>query len=228
MPIKEKLYDPVDIAAPEPGRVVWFVGTDGQPRVKDSFGNVINFNGSPGPPGPPSVVPGPQGPAGAQGLPGPQGPPGAQGLPGNDSTVPGPTGAQGVPGPPGGGAVLVFGCTSIAATADTRYLPPGFGSITADTSATYSMVSPRAGTLKDLRVRHGIASGNGNPVVYTVDVNGSVTTISTSLATGAIGNASNTVNTVLISAGDLITIRAIKALSIGNGTQNVVVSLSLV
>lgn len=61
--------------------------------------------GPPGPPGAPSLVPGPAGKDGVDGAPGP---------PGADSTVPGPPGATGPPGANGadGAGIASLSCTS--------------------------------------------------------------------------------------------------------------------
>jgi hypothetical protein len=121
-------------------------------------------------------------------------------------------------------AVLTWGDDSIAAAADTRYLTPGRGA-TASTTDTRQMPSPRAGTLRNLYVRHNSAAGNGNSVVYTVMINGVATGITVTLASAAAGQASDLVNTAAVVQGDRISLRATKALSIGAGGQDVQVGL---
>ena len=86
---------------------------------------------------------------------------------------------------------------------------------------------PRAGTLRRFFVRHNTATGNGNNVVYTVMVNGVATAITVTLATGAIGQASDLVNTVAVAQGDRVSIRATKAVTIANGAINVQTSLEI-
>ena len=93
----------------------------------------VALEGPQGPPGPPSMVPGPTGPEGPTGpastVPGPQGPPGetgetgATGATGPASTVPGPQGPQGVKGDTGAqGATGATGATGAASTVPG---PPG-------------------------------------------------------------------------------------------------------
>jgi hypothetical protein len=124
--------------------------------------------------------------------------------------------------------VLTWGNDSIAAAADTRFLTPGRGgtAVTTVTTDINQLPAPRAGLLQNFFVRHNSTSGNGNNVVYTVLVNGAATAITVTLATGAIGQASDTVHTVVIAQGDRISIRAVKAVSIG-GAGDVDVQTSL-
>lgn len=94
----------------------------------------INVTPVPGPQGPAGAqgIPGPQGPAGAQGIPGPQGPAGAQGIPGAQG-IQGPVGPAGVPGPtgatgPAGGiASFAFLCSTISQTIAAAPVPGGQG-----------------------------------------------------------------------------------------------------
>jgi hypothetical protein len=87
--------------------------------------------------------------------------------------------------------------------------------------------APRSGTLRNLFVRHNVSGGNGNNVTYTVTVNGVATAITVMLATGAVGQASDTTHTLAISAGDRIGLMVVKAASIGGGSVDVVVTLEL-
>lgn len=122
--------------------------------------------------------------------------------------------------PLGSTAILLWGNDSIAAAADTRFLYCGRSTSTAPTTAITSFRSPRAGTLRNFRVRHNSAVGNGNSVVYDVLVNGVAAGLALALATGAVGDASNLVFTIAIASGDLIQLRAVKALAIGAGGIN--------
>lgn len=116
-------------------------------------------------------------------------------------------------GSSGFGSVMVWGAHSVAATADTRYLPPGYADITASTLAQFRMRMPRAGILQRFAVRHNAAQGNGNLVVYDVVINSASTGLNLALATGAIGmNTSNA--TISIQAGDIVDITATKPNSI--------------
>ena len=134
-----------------------------------------------------------------------------------------------------GSALLQWGNDSIAAAADTRALAPGFSRNIADTigglpgGGTEGLYrASRAGTLRNLRVRHNSSTGNGNSVVYTVFVAGVATAITATLASGAIGDASDLANTAAVAAGDLLQVRASKAVSIGAGGVSVMVDLEFV
>jgi hypothetical protein len=126
-----------------------------------------------------------------------------------------------------GSSVLTWGNNSVAASADTRWLDPGYEQATADNVDHHAFRLPRAGTVRNLRVRHNLANGNGNSVVYSVDQNGVASIITCTLATGAVGDASDLANTVAFAAGDLITIRAVKASAIGSGNVEVMASLEI-
>lgn len=132
---------------------------------------------------------------------------------------------------PGGvvadGAVLVWGSDNLGAAADTRFIPPGRSNGLAVTTSIYRFPLPRAGTLRNLFVRHNSAGGNGNLVVYTVIVNGVATTITASLATGAVGQASDIVNGFAAVQGDFVAIRCVKPVAVAGGNIDVQVSLEL-
>ena len=125
--------------------------------------------------------------------------------------------------PPSGTPVLVWGNTSIAAAADTRFLTPGFTNQTAQTSSI-GAVGLRSGVLRSFRVRHNSANGNGNNVVYDVRVNGVPQGLGLTLASGAIGGAADLVTAIAVPAGALLEVTASKALGIGSGGLDVVFS----
>lgn len=123
---------------------------------------------------------------------------------------------DGYPAAPVGGP-LVWGNANVGAAADTRYLNPGSDQGTASASRNWSVVMMRAGTLKNLYVRHNVSAGNGNNVVYTIHKNGTPTALTVTLATGAVGQASDTSNTVTVAAGDYIDLVAVKGSTIVSG-----------
>lgn len=127
-----------------------------------------------------------------------------------------------------GSSVLTFGADSISAGADTRFIPPGFDSATAPTASVGAYRAPRSGTMQNMRVRHNAANGNGNSIDYTLRINSVNTLMTATLASGAIGDASDLVNTVAVAAGDLIDVTAVKPLSIGSGNQDTMISMELV
>lgn len=118
-------------------------------------------------------------------------------------------------------SLLQWGNTSIAAAADTRFLSPGFTSQTAQTTSNSAFRATRAGSLRNFRVRHNAAVGNGNSVVYDVRINGAPQGLGLSLASGAIGDASDLVTALPVAAGDLIEVTATKAAGIGSGGVDV-------
>ncbi len=124
----------------------------------------------------------------------------------------------------GAGGVNLYGANNISAGADTRYLTPGYDTTTAGLTAI-GWIATRPGTMKNMRVRHNAAAGNGNNVVYTLVVNGVASTLTVTLATNAVGNGSDTTHSVSIAAGDRIEVTAAKAATIGSGTQVVMLSI---
>jgi hypothetical protein len=87
------------------------------------------------------------------------------------------------------------------------------------------MIAPRAGTLRNLFVRHNTPGGNGGVIVYTVRVNGVDTPITVSLAsTGLV--ASDLVNVAAVAQGDEISIKFTKPVTAGS-VFNVVATMEL-
>jgi hypothetical protein len=126
-----------------------------------------------------------------------------------------------------GPAILTWGVESIGSAADVRWLPPGHDMGVAILTETMRVPCPRAGTLRRLYVYHNAAVGNGQPVDYTVYVNGVATPITVALATGAIGFAFDIVNTAAVLAGNAISLRASKVAAIGSGLVQPQVSLEV-
>lgn len=129
-----------------------------------------------------------------------------------------------IPGAAAIGSLIEWGANNINSTADTRVMPPGFIDGLLNTNTPRGFVSPRAGTMRNLFARHNIAIGNGNPVVYTLRVNGVLTALTVSLVTGAVGSAGDTTHSVAIAQGDLIEMVCSKAAVIGNGTLDTMVA----
>lgn len=124
--------------------------------------------------------------------------------------------------PPGmtvSSAILSWGNDAIGTTTTTRFLTPWYSDTLAQTTAI-RWRAPRAGTAKNLRVRHNTTAGNGNSIVYTLRVNGVASALTVSLAsTGS--DASDLVNTVAIAAGDLLDLIVTKALSIAGSPSDI-------
>jgi hypothetical protein len=132
-----------------------------------------------------------------------------------------------IPGVDTDNALLFFGAQNIAASADTRYITPGSDQGTAPVTDDFQLPVPRAGTLRRLYVRHNAAIGNGNSVVYAILINGVATGLTVTLATGAVGQASDLINTAAVVAGDRVSLRAVKALGIGGGGLNIEASVEI-
>jgi hypothetical protein len=129
--------------------------------------------------------------------------------------------------PPGPGSILTWGNSSIAAAADTRFLRPGFDSVTAGTVGV-GFQSPRGGTFKNMFVRTNAAPGaaNANVVSYRLRINGvDSSLVVTRAANAGIGNSSNLVNSVVVAQGDLVQLVAVKAIAIGSGVLVPIVSM---
>jgi hypothetical protein len=120
-------------------------------------------------------------------------------------------------------SVSMWGNGSVAPTTTTRFLSAGFDSALASTTEIPVPIAT-VGVLRNLYVRHNVAVGNGNAIVYTVMVNGVASVLTVSLVTGAVGQASDLVNTVAVAAGDRVSIRVTKAASVGAAQTDVTAS----
>jgi hypothetical protein len=119
-----------------------------------------------------------------------------------------------------GTAILALGAGSIGSSTTTRYLFPFYSEQLAEVNE-FGFESPRSGIIKNLRVRHNKPKGNGNNIVYTVRVAGSDSSVSVTLAsTSTSGN--DIINTVSVSAGDLISIKVEKSSGVSSSPRNVI------
>ncbi len=116
-------------------------------------------------------------------------------------------------------AVLSWGNGSISSTVTTRYLTPWADPTLAQVSAVQYRV-PRAGVIRNLRVRQNGATGNANPVVYTLRVNGVASVLTASVAANA-NDGSDLVNSVTVAAGDLLDIEVTKALDVATSPTGI-------
>jgi len=123
---------------------------------------------------------------------------------------------------------MIFGADSINATTATRYLPWFLTEGGAPTNETITVgYALYDGTLRNLSVKFQVGAGNGNQVVFTVRVNGVDTGITVSLASTSTVVVSDLVNTVDVSAGDVLSISVMKASSIGTSPSGVRAALQL-
>jgi hypothetical protein len=116
-----------------------------------------------------------------------------------------------------GGAVLTWGAENVSNVVDTRVMPPGFDTAALNNNTPKGYLAPRAGTFRNLTARHNQANGNGNSIVYRLRINGALTALQVTLATGAIGSASNLVNPVAVAQGDLVELVRVIAVAVGSG-----------
>jgi hypothetical protein len=126
-------------------------------------------------------------------------------------------------------AVVMWGNDSVASSTATRVLDPGFEARTAPLSSGTGFNEwrvPRAGTLRNLYVRHNNPGGTGATITYTVFVNGVATAITIGVASTAAGGA-DTVNSVAVVAGDRIRIEVTKAVVAGGGSIQPEVTLEV-
>lgn len=121
-----------------------------------------------------------------------------------------------------------WGNANVAASADTRFCCPGRdNSLPALTTDVMGIPVTKAGTLRNLIVRHNTAAGNGNNVVYTVYVNGVATAITVTLATAAVGQATDVTHTVAVVVGDRVSLARANASAIGSGAVDMQASLEI-
>lgn len=118
-------------------------------------------------------------------------------------------------------AVLSWGNGGVSATVTTRYLTPWSDPTLAQTSPVQYRV-PRGGRIRNLRVRHNTPAGNGNPIVYTLRVNGVASALTASVASN-VADGSDLVNSVTVVAGDLVDIEVTKALDVAASPTAIVV-----
>lgn len=109
---------------------------------------------------------------------------------------------------PTSSAQLTFGCEDISATDTVRYLPSGWDDNIATTSP-YTVDVTRGGILRNLRVRQNSPAGNGNPVLYTVRINGAPTALVATLSS-LDSSGANTADSVVVQAGDSLDIEITK------------------
>jgi len=124
-----------------------------------------------------------------------------------------------------GCAVVHWGNSLVSTTTTTRYLTPGYEAAIAPTTVVQWRV-PFSGVIKNLRVQHNTPAGNGNVIVYTVRINGVASTLTVSLASTA-SNGSDTANSAVVAAGDLVDIAITKAAGVATSPGDVMASVDV-
>ena len=127
---------------------------------------------------------------------------------------------------PAGTSILQFGQENVSSTTTTRYLAPGFDDGIASVTPI-SIAITRAGTLKNLSVRHNLANGNGTVITYDVRVNGVVTALSVKVPSGAVGTVSDLANVIPVVAGDSVDIVVTKPNSSVSGLFDAAATMEL-
>lgn len=123
-------------------------------------------------------------------------------------------------------AAMVWGASDIVAAPDTRFLGPGQIGIALDIDVQGVPV-PYNTTLDNFMVRHNVAAGNGNSVVYTVMLDGVPTALSVTVPTGVITLVADFIHGIPASAEQIVSIRATKAADIGDGAISTFASMRL-
>jgi hypothetical protein len=155
---------------------------------------------------------GPQGPTGATGPAGPAGPQGPKG----DTGAQGPAGAQGPKGdtgpagPPGGPSVISGAVAFVDSAETSGFLGIGGDPNLAATADGAGSPTPAAATVSGFRGY--LTSPTSGPVVFTLYVNNSATSVTCSIAAGS-ESCLDDVHTVTVAAGDSISV----GLSKGSG-----------
>lgn len=124
------------------------------------------------------------------------------------------------------GSVLLHGALQVAATTITRFLWPSYENTLAPTISVQYPI-PRSGTIRNLRVLHGIPAGAGGLIVYTLRVNSISTALSVSMpSTDILGE--DLVDAIPVNAGDFIDIIVTKAVAIGASPINITATMEFV
>lgn len=119
---------------------------------------------------------------------------------------------------------LFFAAQSVGSTTTTRFLPIGYDTTEAPTAPLLYEL-PAGGTLSQMRVLHNQPAGSGDPIVYTVRINGGPTALLVALGS-LTPSGSNLVDSVAgLVAGDQLDIQITKALDIVDSPGQVTVSL---
>jgi hypothetical protein len=156
--------------------------------------------------------------------------PSADGTPGQVLTTDGfGTLSFTTPSATGTTAILQWGNSSVANSTAARVLDPGYENRIAPLTTGTSFVDvriPRAGTLRNLYVQHNNPGGTGAVLTYTVFVNGIATAITVGVASTTAQGA-DTVNSVVVAAGDRVRVVVTKVAVAGGGSRQPEVSLEV-
>jgi hypothetical protein len=124
-----------------------------------------------------------------------------------------------------GSSILAFGNTTVSATTTIRYMDPYHASAAAGTNIINTVI-PFAATIKNMHVYHNITAGNGNNIVYTLFQNNAPTPLAVTIPSTT-QTASNTSNTVPVSAGDRLALQVTKAIGVGTSPGDIIVTMEI-
>jgi hypothetical protein len=123
-------------------------------------------------------------------------------------------------------AIFEWGVSGVQTSTTDRFMSPGWINAVAGTTDSFQIRCTRAGTLRNLYVYANTAGASSNNIIYTVRVNGVDTALAATMAASA-QNGQNTSDTVAVSAGDRISIKVSKPLTITTSPTNIFVTLEL-
>jgi hypothetical protein len=133
-------------------------------------------------------------------------------------------------GPAGSSAIIGFGVGGVGASdvvgPAQKFLDPWFSAPTSVAGVDeMRMIAPRAGTVRNLFIRHNTPGGNGGVITYTVRKNAVDQLLTAALAsTGLV--ASDLINSFVVAAGDEISVKFTKPVT-GASVLNVVATMEL-
>jgi hypothetical protein len=125
-----------------------------------------------------------------------------------------------------GGDVLEWGTGDTTAAATAVFMGAGF--IATSPATEIQLPVTRPGTIRNLRVFVPTAGVGAQTVTYKVRVNGVDTAILATISNTSTGQISDLTHSVVVAAGDLISISITKAAGVTSGQLNVACGLELV
>ena len=120
-------------------------------------------------------------------------------------------------------SMLMWGNASIGTSTTLRYLSPSYDPNAASTANPHDFRAPRAGTLRNLRVRQVAGTGAAN-LTYTLRVNGVNTALACTFANNTT-DGSDLANSVSIAAGGLLSFTVTKAASVTTSPVDVIATV---
>lgn len=128
--------------------------------------------------------------------------------------------------PDPGSAFLIWGVGEVTLT--NGFIQPGGAAIAQVSSDSVGIPTPIAGTIGNFTVRHNLGGTAGQTFSYHLMVNGSLTNINvTGILVGAPVTAFNAVQTLAVSARDIISVQIEVTGTPGSNTVNAVVTATL-